>query len=128
MLRFMPVGSAASCTLLRLLVAWAAVDRRNECFVAGNGHESFALAVVHQFTVHLIFSFLFVRFIGMFHKLAQRCHNRFREARTTIAALMQLWHKDDVPRAECLRRFSVSGCPVPDRSCRGHRVYKCVSL
>src|SRR5712692_5782917 len=123
----MLVGSAASCARLRLLVAWAAIDRRTEGFVAGNGHESFALAVVHQFTVHLIFSFLFVRFICMFHKLAQRCHNRFRDTGTTIAALMQLWQKADVPAAECLRRFSVSSCPVSDRSCRGRRVYKCAS-
>src|SRR5260370_29368872 len=118
-------GSAASCPLLRLVVGWAVIARRTECFVAGNGHESFALAVVHQFAVHLIFSFLLVRFICMFHKLTQRCHDRFWEAGTTIAALMQLRQKADVPAAECLRRFSVSSCPVPDRSCRGRRVYKC---
>src|SRR5260370_7903453 len=111
--RFMPVGSAASCALLRLLVAWAAIDRRTECFVAGNGHESFALAVVHQFAVHLIFSFLLVRFICMFHKLTQRCHDRFWEAGTTIATLMQLRQKPAVPAPTSLLPFPVSTCPVP---------------
>src|SRR6266568_4024146 len=82
--RFVWIGSAATCTLLHLLIPGSALDGGSEEPITRRRDQALLPAERHKFAKDLAFALLLVRLVLLFDKVIERGNNLFREPRETI--------------------------------------------
>jgi hypothetical protein len=126
--RFVGIGGTATSSLFYLLITWTTIDGSDKGFVARGARQSLCLAKVDEFAVDLPFVLLLVVLILFLDELIEDDDSSLREPWLAIASLLDLWQETNVPTAESLCRFSITGCPLTNGTGRSGAVGKMLSI